>query len=286
VSEGTDTPPARPLARMTRYENARHYLWGDAVSGRVKDWYYAGTDRIHMAMFSLPPGGLWRHSDSHKSYYGADECYYLLAGELTMHNPETGDVAVLRAGEALTFRERTWHYGYNETGVETVIICTFAPVPADISSAATLAAAVPPLQEIRQGRWDLTGETGFPWTARRTGPAPAESCFRVLATRDWLSVIQGTDRPIRVDLMVSTEKQTSGLFRLLPGVTTDAETHPGDEVAFCVSGQASVYLPDRDEWFELHPRDNVAIPEGVAHRWYNTSGQPAEVFFGVAPRYR
>lgn len=279
----TATPePEAPRARLVRYQDARHYLWGDAVSGQVKDWYYAGSHQIHMAMFSLPPGGIWRHSDRHKSYYYADECYLLLAGELTMHNPETGDVAVIRAGEALTFRERTWHYGYNFTQVETVIICTFAPVPEDISSAAALAAEVPPLADIRAGRFDLTGEGGFPWNA---GRARKSSCFRVLLPSDWLPVIQGTERPIRIDLIVSTEKQTSGRFRLLPGITTDPETHPGDEVAFCVSGQASVYLPDSDEWFELHPRDNVSIRAGVAHRWYNTTGEPAEVFFGVAPRY-
>jgi quercetin dioxygenase-like cupin family protein len=280
----TDSPSRdAPRARLVRSQDARHYLWGDAVSGQVKDWYYASTPQIHMAMFSLPPGGIWRHSDTHKSYYYADECYLLLAGELTMHNPETGDVAVLPAGHALTFRERTWHYGYNFTGVETVIICTFAPVPEDISSAATLAAAVPPLREIRGGRFDLTGSGGFPWNAGRAG---SSSCFRVLPPSDWLPVIVGTERPYRVDLMVSTEKQTSGRFRLLPGAITDPETHPGDEVAFCVSGQASVYLPDTDEWFELHARDNVAIRGGVAHRWYNTTGEPAEVFFGVAPVYR
>ena len=233
-----------PRARLMRYQDARHYLWGDAVSGQVKDWYYAGSRQIHMALFSLPPGGLWRHSDRHKSYYYADECYYLLAGELTIHNPETGDVAVVRAGEALTFRERTWHYGYNFTQVETIIICTFAPVPDDISSAATLAAAVPPLAGIRKGRWDVTGEGGYPWNADR---ARASSCFRVLPPAEWLPVMQGEERPIRVDLMVSTEKQTSGLFTLLPGVTSDAEAHPGDEVAFCTGGQASVHLPDRDE---------------------------------------
>jgi mannose-6-phosphate isomerase-like protein (cupin superfamily) len=276
------TPKDDVAARLIRYADARHYLWGDAISGQVKDWYYGSSSKIHMAMFSLPPGGMWRHSDRHKSYYYADECYYLLAGELTMHNPETGDVAVLHAGEALTFRERTWHYGYNFAGVETSIICTFAPVPEDISSAAAQAAAVPPLTEIRQGRWELTGRDGYPWNreeARRT------ERFRILPPSDWLPVIQGLERPIRVDLMIATDKQTSGLFRLLPGVTTDRETHHGDEVVFCVSGQASLYLPDTDEWFELHSKDGAWVREGVSHRWYNTSGEPASVFFGVAPRY-
>ena len=95
VNELPDPDP--PRGRLIRYADARHYLWGDATSGQVKDWYYASSDKIHMAMFSLPPGGMWRHSETHKSYYYADECYYLLAGELTIHNPETGDVAVLQA---------------------------------------------------------------------------------------------------------------------------------------------------------------------------------------------
>ncbi len=275
--------PDPPRGRLIRYADARHYLWGDAVSGQVKDWYYASSSKIHMALFSLPPGGLWRHSDAHKSYYYADECYYLLAGELTIHNPETGEVAVVRAGEALTFRARTWHYGYNFTGVETVIICTFAPVPPDISSAAVMAAAVPPLAEVRQGRWELTGPGGQPWNSDE---AARTAGFRVLPPSDWLSIIQGIEQPIRIDLMVATENQTSGLFSLRPGVTTDVERHPGDEVAFCVSGQVGLYLPETDEWFELHARDGGFVAADVPHRWYNTTGEPASVFFGVAPGYR
>jgi quercetin dioxygenase-like cupin family protein len=278
ASPSTD---AEPGARLLRYAETRHYLWGDEVSGQVKDWYYASSHKIHMAMFSLPPGGLWRHSDRHKSYYGADECYYLLAGELTIHNPETGEVKVLHQGEALHFRERTWHYGYNFTQVEAVIICTFAPMPADIASAAVLAAAVPPLDEVRLGRWDLLDR--HPWNSAE---AAASEAFKILPPSAWLPVIQGEKRPIRVDLMVATEKQTSGMFSLLPGVTTDPETHPGDEVAFCVGGQVGLYLPATDEWFELHPRDGCWVREGVEHRWYNTTGEPASVFFGVAPSYR
>jgi len=270
-----------PRGRLIRYSEARHYLWGDAVSGQVKDWYYASSPLIHMAMFSVPPGGMWRHSDTHKSYYGADECYLLLRGELTIHNPETGDVAVVRAGEGLHFREKTWHYGYNFTQQETIIICTFAPVPADITSAAVLAADVPPLHEVKLGRHDAMDR--FPWNA---ADLHRTSAFRVLPRSEWLHIIAGERRPIRLDLMVATDKLSSGLFDLLPGWVTDATTHPGDEVTFVTSGQASLYLPDTDEWFELHERDGGYVRAGVPHRWYNTTKHPATVFFGVAPALR
>jgi quercetin dioxygenase-like cupin family protein len=273
--------PAQPAgSRLCRYVDTRHYLWGDDVSGRIKDWYYAGSPEIHMSMWSMPPGSMFRHSDEHKSYYWSDEAYLILQGEITIHNPETGDVAVVRAGEGLHFREKTWHYGYNYTQTETMLIGLLAPVPPDITSAAELAARVPPLVEVRNRRDDLVGD--FPWNAAEV---PNTSCFQVLERRDWLHTIAGVDRPIRIDLLQATDRLTAGLFDLPPGFQTDPERHPGDKVAFCVSGQAAVQLLDSGQWFELHERDGCFISAGEAHRWFNSTGQPASVFFGVAPRY-
>jgi quercetin dioxygenase-like cupin family protein len=268
-------------ARLCRYEDTRHYVWGDDVAGRIKDWYYAGSGEIHMSMWALPPGGWFRHSEQHKSYYLADEAYLVLAGEMTIHNPETGDVAVVRAGEGLAFRERTWHHGYNTTGEETMLIGILAPVPDDIAAAADLAAAVPPLDEVRMGRWDLLSD--FPWNAAE---AVRTSRFRVLPRADWLHIMAGDAHPLRIDLVCATDRLTAGLFTLLPGFIGDQESHPGDMVAFCVDGQAAVHLPDSDDWLELGARDGCFIPAGARHRWFNTTGRAATVFFGVAPRYR
>jgi quercetin dioxygenase-like cupin family protein/uncharacterized cupin superfamily protein len=275
------TEPVASGARLCRYVDTRHYLWGDDVSGRIKDWYYAGSREIHMSMWSMPPGAWFKHSDEHKSYYWSDEAYLLLEGEITIHNPETGDVAVVRAGEGLTFREKTWHYGYNATGEETMLIGILAPVPDNIADGATLAAQVPPLTEVRNGRWDIA--TNFPWNA---GELAATSRFRMLRRPEWLHVIQGSDHPLRVDLVCATDRLTSGMFTLLPGFISDPESHPGDEVAFCVEGQAAVQLPDTGDWLELQARDGCFIPAGAGHRWFNTTGRPATIFFGVAPRYR
>lgn len=194
-------------------------------------------------------------------------------------------MAVVRTGEGLTFRERTWHYGYNSTGEETMLIGILAPVPEDIAAAAEQAAQVPPLTEIRNGRWDLFADEagGFPWNADR---AVATNCFRRLDRRDWLHVIQGVAHPLRLDLICATDRLTSGMFTLLPGFIGDQETHPGDEVAFCVEGQAAVQLTETGEWLKLNRRDGCFIPAGAGHCWYNTTGRPATVFFGVAVRYR
>lgn len=266
--------------RLLRYEETRRYLWGDPTSRQVVDWYYASSTKLHVAMFSLASGAHWRHSDTHKAYYGADECYYLLQGSLTFHNPKTGEVYVVEEGEAMHFRKETWHYGYNFSLSEVLIVCGFAPVPPNIASAAELARNVPPLKEVRGGRYELLGN--WPWNS---GQIAETETIKVLRPANWLHLIQGDKAPLRVSLFVSTENLTMGLFPLLPGVVADPETHAGDLVAFVAEGKANVYLPEKSEWIEIGTRDGCFIPEGVRFQYANTYEQPARVVFAVAPKY-
>lgn len=237
------------------------------------------TDKIHFIMFSLRPGAYWRHSDTFKPVYGADEGYYVLQGSLTLHNPQTGEAYVVNEGEALHFRKDTWHYGYNFTTGETLVLEAFAPVPADVSPD-ELARAAPPLTETRHGRYELMAD--WPWNSAQ---AQEGQTMKVLRPADWLHLIRGETMPARVSLFVATDKLTMGLLSLLPGGATDPETHPGDEVVVVTEGRVNVHLPDAGGWFELQPRDGFFLPEGVRHQYYNMSDQPAAVVFGVAPKY-
>ena len=62
------------------YQAATRHLWGDAVSGEVADWIYVSSDRIHQLLFSLAPGGAFKHTDSYRTVFAADEIYYVLCG--------------------------------------------------------------------------------------------------------------------------------------------------------------------------------------------------------------
>ncbi len=39
-------------------------------------------------------------------------------------------------------------------------------------------------------------------------------------------------------------------------------------------------------WFELKPRDGFYVPAGAPHQYHNTGSTPAEIIFGIAPKYR
>jgi quercetin dioxygenase-like cupin family protein len=273
--------PSRPREpRLLRCGDVPLWLWGDAASHRVSDRLYATSDKIHFIMFSLRPGAYWRHSDTFKPVYGADEGYYVLQGRLTLHNPQTGEVCLVNEGEALHFRRDTWHYGYNITTRETLVLEAFAPVPADITPD-ELARAAPPLPEVRSGRYELLGD--WPWNSEA---ARQVQTLRVLRPPDWLHIIAGEKTPLLVSLFVATDKLTMGCFSLLPGIETDVESHPGDEVAVVVEGRVNLHLPGANGLFDLRRHDGFFVPGGVQHQYYNPSDQPATVVFGVAPKYR
>ena len=43
-------------ALIRRADVTRH-IWGDPAAGEVFDWIYASTDKVHMLVFGLSPGG-------------------------------------------------------------------------------------------------------------------------------------------------------------------------------------------------------------------------------------
>lgn len=267
--------------RLMRHNDVQRYFWGDETSGQIIDWYYRNSDKLILSMWSIAPGGWWRHSEEHKSFYDGDECYYILAGSLTFHNPETGEVYVVNQGETLHFRGQTWHYGYNLGMQQTLILTSLAPLPADLTAAEDLAKLARPLDSIRGGRYELLGN--WPWNKAQ---AREGQTIQVMRPTDWLHIIQGQKTAVRVSIFASTDKLTMGMFSLLPAVHSDPETHPGDEVAFVTEGRALVFLPETREVFDLHPRDAMYIPEGMPHQYFNESDQPATIVFATAPRYR
>ena len=266
---------------LLRHSEVERYIWGDDEAGHVVDWYHRNSDKLILSLWSLAPGAKWTHSDTHKSYYDGDEGYYILQGSLTFHNPVTGEVYVVNAGDALHFRGNTWHYGYNFGSEQVLILTGLAPLPDDLTAAEDLAASAAPLDRPKGGRYELLGN--WPWNSDEL--VKGRTIHHMPPSR-WLHLIQGEKSPIRVSLFVSNERLTMGTFTLRPGTVSDPEEHPGDEIAFVTEGAAHVYLPESRQVFDMETLDATYIPEGTPHRYINESSEPATVVFAVAPRYR
>jgi mannose-6-phosphate isomerase-like protein (cupin superfamily) len=271
---------------LVRHQDAVRFLWGDEASHQVYDWVYGRGDRISALIFSLRPGEYFKSSKSWKTLYNQHRFYYVLQGQLAIHDPGNGEVAVAQEGEAIYWSGLRWHFGYNFGERETLVLDWYAP-PERAASIPEIVASEKKedlAQEIN-GRYELLGK----WPAER--PSVQSTAWReggviTIRREDCLHMILGSETPALVSLFVSSEVITTGIMDLLPGRMTDAETHRGDEVVYCTSGRLNIYLPDTYDWFELHPKDCVFLPEGVRHQYCNYSDEMAQLVFAIAPYYR
>src|SRR6188768_3629278 len=145
-----DRPTHIPYTGVTRY------LWGDDESGKVDDWIYVSSAKIHELVFGLPVGGAFRHSTEFRTVFGADEVLYVLEGTYISANPETGEAHIVKEGEAIFFRKDTWHHGFNGGTGPVRVLEFFAPPPSTGTSGA-YARTRPYVEKSRYSRDDWLG---------------------------------------------------------------------------------------------------------------------------------
>ena len=270
-----DRPTHIPYAGVTRH------LWGDDISGKVDDWIYVSSNRIHELVFGLPPRGAFRHSPEYRTVFGADEVLHVLEGTYVSANPETGEVHVAEAGDAIFFRKDTWHHGFNGGTGPVRVLEFFAPPPSTGASGA-YARSRPYLDSSRYTRDDWLGRLPMEASALK-----AANTMLLQRKGDVVWRLEGARQQMLVGLHCATEHLTAGRIRLMPGEVSDIERHGGDEALYLLAGSLNILAPEADGqvWFELHPKDGFYVPAGAPHQYHNVGSEPLEILFGVAPRY-
>lgn len=270
-TEATDIP----------YRAVTRFLWGDEQAGFVDDWIYASTARIHQLVFGLPPGGAFRHSRERPTVFGADEVLYVLSGTFGAANPQTGEVHVVKAGEAVFFRKDTWHHGFSLSGEALRVLEYFAPPPSTGTSG-PYARSRPYVETPVYRRSDLMGR----WPPAAAEPT-ANATIQVIRDGDLLWELDGAEQGVLTGLYASTEHLTVGRTTVMAGKPSSIHAHDGDECLYVLSGILNVHVPDREgkAWFELHPADGFFVPSGARHQYWNMGKEPAVFVFGVAPHY-
>jgi gentisate 1,2-dioxygenase len=271
---------------LVRYEEATRFLWGDEESHQVYDWIYGSGEHLSSLIFSLRPGEYFRYSKTWKPLYNQDRFYYVYQGNLAIHDPGSGEVAVASEGEAIYWRGNKWHFGYNFGQRETLVLDWAAPRErAGNVPEIEVSRKKPDLPEIVGGQYELLGQ--WPMERNRVqDTAWREGGMVTIGREHCLHLISGAEKPTLVSLFVSTPVITAGVIDLRPGHMAEGEAHPGDEVLFATRGRLNVYLPKTYDWFELQPKDSLYLPEGVTHQYANYSDEPIQLVFAVAPKYR
>jgi quercetin dioxygenase-like cupin family protein len=253
-----------------RAADAVRHLWGDEEAGFVDDWIYVSSERIHAIVFGLPPGEAFRHSDSFRTVFAADELLHVLQGTLVLANPETGEVVRAEPGESVFFRRDTWHHGFSYGEEPLRVLEFFAPPPSTGSSGA-YAGTRPYLSESVYADDRVLGGT--------VGPAETRS-FRVLRPAD---ATWRLDTGVLVGLLVSTEHLTVATLRVPAERASAVESHAGDEFLYVTAGKLRVRANGADA--TLEPGDGFYLPAGVPHSYEADDAEVGEAILGVAPEY-
>jgi quercetin dioxygenase-like cupin family protein len=267
--------PAFAGPALIRRADVTRHVWGEPASGEVFDWIYASTEKVHMLVFGLPPGGAFRHSEDFRTIFAADELLHVLEGVLVLADPETGEVRRAAAGESVFFSRDTWHHAFALGPGPLRVLELFAPPPAAGASSA-YARAQPFLAESRYADDALLGA----WPPA----APRAERLRLLDRRD---VLWRRDLGVLCGILVSTEHLTAALLELGPGEAAAPHAHGGDEVLLALDGPLWVraWHGDAVHVFELEAEDACYLPEGCMHEYRNAGGASARAICGIAPSY-
>jgi quercetin dioxygenase-like cupin family protein len=270
---------------VVRHQDAARFLWGDSKSGEVADVIYGRNEIIGTLIYKLRPGAYFKSSDSWKSFFDQHRFYYVLKGELAVQDPETGEVAVACAGEAVHWRGAKWHFGYNLTANECVVLDWYAPQerPPNVTEL-EFGATKPKFQTERAGRFDLLGNWPDSLASARS-TAQSSGGMITVTKKDALHFIHGDQHPTMESLFISTKELTAGTVDMMAGARSDNRSHPGDKVMLVRAGKLHVYLPETYDWFELNEWDLLYLPANVQHQYWNYSDQPLSFAFMVVPRY-
>jgi quercetin dioxygenase-like cupin family protein len=229
------------------------------------------SERIHTIVFGMPTGGAFRHSESFRTVFAADELLHVLQGTLVLANPETGEVVRAEPGESVFFGRDTWHHGFSYGSDDLRVLEFFAPPPSTGSSG-PYARTRPHLSESKYVDDRRSGDYSV-------GSAETPS-LRVLRVGE---ATWRLDRGALVGILASTEHLTVGTVRVLPGQTSVEEAHEGDELIYALSGRVGVRAEGVDAF--LSPGDAFYIPAGVPHRYEAEAPDAGDAIFGVAPKY-
>lgn len=274
----TPRPTFEVPTRIPADDHTRH-IWGDAESGYVIDQVYVSSEHLHVLDFSLPPGGRFGHSPDNPTIFAADELLFVMAGELMLSDPSTGETQRVAAGDAVFFERDTWHHG-RAGGTDGVrVLEFFSPTPTTGASSA-YAKQQPYLERTETvdarifDRWP-TNRAELCAAQRLT---PIREADLAWAQRDELEMA----------FYAATEHVTVVRSSLRPGATAPAEQHPGEEFVIVLSGELMIMTPDAEaaNCLLLSPGDAAVLPPSTPHSYLACGDETARWLTGVGPGWR
>ena len=258
---------------LVRRSEVPYVLWGDDESTYVNDLFYVRSSEMVMVTVTMPPGARFRSSDRFRAYYDTHECLYVLKGQYTCQDPETGEVRTAKAGEMLFMPERRWHYGYNFGTEDLHMLECIVPPP----NQAALAHVPRPSTLVG---WDEQALKNWPRESHR-----GADNFRVCRLSEAVDTIIGDANPVHCQVLACTARVFFAVVTIPPGSRSDDLTYPFDVCYHGEPGEITLHTPGRGHYFPIREADVGFLPGGTPHRLFNHTARPQRILIGGAGNF-
>lgn len=256
---------------------------------------FISTDKLTLGYYELAPGAQFSPPDHHPG----DECYYLLEGELTEVNCDSGQACCLQKGDALLIPNGAPHGGYNFGTKKMKAVFALSPnmvkpgtqtFPTDLEGKWRVLNGQQEHQFIKYpskeekrciGTIDCLGN----WPVKDQEYREAPKYLHVARENDKLCVINGYTHPYLMKFSFSTKFINFGEF-IIPcggnGRITDPESHKGQTAIYVVSGYLGVIITETRETFKIHPDEVMYIPQNCEYQMMNYEAEPVHAIFAIS----
>lgn len=299
----TPFPPDKKRPCKIAEEMYVPHLYG--VEGtQVGCYLFISTDKVSMGDWILPPGSHYAPAGLH--LYG-DECYYLLQGEATAFNAETGETFLFGAEDAMLIPQATRHQIFNMTKERIVALTALAPkIWVDDGMGTIIPQVASP--RFYKGPEEPTYEraplaSSFPRLKQSidslgSWPAPGPELRKakqltIIRPEDQLALIHGKERHVLFSFIVSNDYLHLAILKVPVAGISELERHQGDEGVHILEGELCVRIPTSEEerkdnavypYTKLKAGETMLIPEGVKHQYLNFTNGVVKAFVAIAPR--
>lgn len=295
-------PPDKKKVCIITKEMQVPFIYGFETT-EIENQVYTSTDNLSIVEWILAPG---RHIGPAAQHLHGDECYYLLEGELTVCNPETGESFILKEGDAIYIPQETRHQGFNFTNNRVVVIACMAPVIWAEDTGSVIPKVESPrfLKGPEEPKYDKPQSLYSIPEVKRTidalgnWPAPSsvlrkEKQLVILRPDNRLTLIHGRERHILFSFLVSNDYMNVAIVSIPVATTSEVEKHKGDEVINVLEGELCVRICNAGDGIKgetafphlrIRKRETMLIPEGVSHQYINFSNDVVKAYVAIAPR--
>ena len=257
---------------------------------------YISTDKLTLGYYEFQGGGQFDPPDHHPG----DECYYILEGQLTETNCNSGQACTLNPDDVLLIPNGAAHGGHNFSDHKMRAVFALAPnmvKPGTQTFPTDLAGKVRVLkgeQEAEFEHYEAKEETKYIGSIDRLGNWPVADeelrdmpkYLHVNHPNDRLNIVVGEKNPYLMRFAFSTKDIQFGELVLPVGGhgcrISDPESHKGQSVFYVKSGCLCFIITETRETFKLYPGEVMYIPENTEYVLMNHEAEPVRAIFAIS----